>query len=95
MAEPEELTQLHSLVTMFKIIRFETPRNLSLKLEIDQHDFISTSRPRLKCTETNFRHRTTYLWNQLPAEVRGIRELKRFKIETKSWIVKKRPRNPD
>ena len=74
-----ELTKLHSLITMWKIVRYNTPRNLSLKVDLDANNFISTSIPRLRCTEDNFRHRTTQLWNTLPAEVRGISQLPRFK----------------
>ena len=86
----QELSSLHSLTTLWKILRLNKPRTLKIKFEIDEHDVISTSKPRLKCTKENFRHRTTGLWNSLPSEIRGILQFKRFKVSVMKWILGKR-----
>ena len=91
----EELTELHSILTLWKIIRMNVPRNLSRKFVINENDIISVPEPRLRNTMVNFKHRTTMQWNALPARIRGIKSLGRFKCNVKSWIMSRREQNPD
>ena len=91
----DELTELHSLTTLWKIVRIGKPRSLNRKISVDENDMVLTNRPRLRNTETNFRHRTARQWNAMPARIRGIKSLPRFKMNVKRWIIQRRSRNPD
>ena len=79
----DELTELHSLTTMWKIVRLSKPRCLNRKVSIDENDVLITNEPRLRNTAINFRHRTVKQWNEMPARIRGIKSLPRFKTNVK------------
>ena len=83
----KELTELHSLTTLWKIVRLGKPRNLNKKISIDENYLVRTDKPRLKNNQNNFRHRTEKHWNDLPARIRGIKSLSRFKMNVKRWII--------
>ena len=86
-----ELSKLHSLLMMWRIVRMNSPRYFENKIEIDNENKLSTSHPRLQNTDSGFRWRTVSLWNELSPELRAELSYPRFKKQLKTWILKSRP----
>ena len=85
----DQLTEYHSLMELWKIIRWKTPSYFSDKFSIDNDDVISTSRPRLQLTAMGFRHMSVYRWNRLPSHLRSINRITTFKRALKKWIFER------
>ena len=74
-----EMTSLHSLVIMWKVIHNKRPRTIHRTLQLDDDKKILNREPRLQFTSKTFRHRTTVEWNRLPDYIRNIETIASFK----------------
>ena len=61
-----ELTAYHSLLQMFRTVRWGVPKYLKDKITINEEDKISTKAPRLQLTASSYRIKTVENWNKLP-----------------------------
>ena len=65
-----QLTDYHSLVQMWKIIRWKIPGYFSEKVHVEDEGRLSTEAPRLQLTAGGFRWKTVSRWNNLPTYLR-------------------------
>ena len=93
----EEMTRLHSLVTMWKLVNSGKPPQLMERMTITEDRKLDTVRPRLITTENYFRWRTRNHWNELPQYLREETRLIPFKKQLKKLIIEDRnkPRNQE
>ena len=82
----EELAKYHSLVQLWKTLRWGKPEYLESKLQEEEEEYISTDIPRLKLTAGSFRCKTVRNWNSMNVNLRCEQSLGRFKLELKKWI---------
>ena len=86
----EELTKLHSLIALWKMVHSGKPSQLVEKWEISEDRTLTTRRPRLKTTEAYFKWRTISQWNVLPQSLRENGKLSYFKKQLMRLIVESR-----
>ena len=55
----DEMVVYHSLITLWKILKNRTPKQMAENFEIDNNWKIETTKPRLKTAECAFRWRST------------------------------------
>ena len=91
----EQLTKYHSLLHMFKTVRWQVPQYMTTKLSISQECRITTKEPRLKITSNKYRWKTTSTWNKLPDHLRLETSIARFKTELKTWLHESENQPPD
>ena len=73
-----------------------TPRKLHDKLSWDPNTLkFNIQEPRIEFTRANFSHRACAEWNQIPDDIRTIKNIGRFKTHMKNWLRTLRPRMPD
>ena len=93
-----ELVLYHSLIQLFKIVLFNKPKELSLKLTVNVDRTILVTRPRLKCVKRSFRWWSVEKWNDLPDSIRQVDKLSTFKKSLRKHIIDGRaaiiPRKP-
>ena len=91
-----ETTKLSSATTLWKVVYMKTPSRLhnNLMWDLQTLDF-NISEPRIEFTKSKFSHRACLEWNQIPIEIRSIKNISRFKAHMKKWIRGQRPRIPD
>ena len=80
------LTSYHSLLTLWKTVRWNRPLKLRERLSLEEEDVIRTDIPRLQLTELAFRCRTVSIWNTLPIHLRTETRIKTFKRDLKLWL---------
>ena len=83
----EQLTKYHSLLHMYKTVKWQVPQYMTSKLEISQDCKITTKEPRLKITSNKYRWKTTSIWNHLPDNLRHETSVSRFKSGLKTWLT--------
>ena len=86
----DEMVIYHSMITLWKILKNQTPRQLAQKFRVDENWKLGTTIPRLKTTSRAFRWRSVISWNRLPLEIRQIVLISKFKTTLKSWILERR-----
>ena len=74
-----ELILYHSLVTMWKILKFKKPIQIFEKFEMIDENNIKTSIPRLKITDNYWRWRSARNWNNLPLTLKQTNKISTFK----------------
>ena len=89
----DEMMEFHSLLTLWKILRKQTPKYLAQKFIIGDDWRISTSSPRLQITASAFRWRSRQMWNRLPDDIRLLDNISGFKKHLRTWIVGRRSQN--
>ena len=89
----DEMMEFHSLLTLWKILRKQTPKYLAQKFIIGDDWRISTSSPRLQITVSAFRWRSRQMWNRLPDNIRLLDNISGFKKHLRTWIVGRRSQN--
>ena len=89
----DEMMEFHSLLTLWKILRKQTPKYLAQKFIIGDDWRISTSSPRLQITASAFRWRSREMWNRLPDDIRLLENISGFKKQLRTWIVGRRSQN--
>ena len=77
----KELTEYHSLVQIWKTMRWRKPEYLLGKLRTDSEDKLNTDNPRLQLTAGSFRWKAVEQWRMLPDSVVGQTVLPKFKKE--------------
>ena len=85
-----EMIDFHSLLLFWRVIRKNSPQDISEKITLDDDSLVQMDNPRLQHTKTAFRWRTAALWNTLPPDLRHNDSLKSFKLNTKKWILGRR-----
>ena len=88
-----DLTDFHTLLLTWRILRLNIPRYLAEKFSRIEDDKIATEKPRLKNTEKGFRWRSVSLWNSMIPSLRQEKSYPRFKNQLRKWILKQRPPN--
>ena len=86
----KELTEYHSMIHIWKTIKWGKPEYLRGKLRTDEEDKITTDNPRLQLTAGTFRWKAVDEWRMLPETVTGQTEYLKFKRELKDWIKDRR-----
>ena len=94
-----QLVFYHSVILLFKVKRAEQPTYIfgmtgSVKNErygarssqVGALRVIGSRFPRHSLNENSFRWRSTRYWNQLPAQLRTMDEVNKFKKSLKSWV---------
>ena len=87
--EIQELSQYHSLLLAWRIIKLRTPSHLADNITAEQDNNISKKLPSLM--NTGFRWRVVPLWNSMNQEMKDEESYPRFKTKVKNWIMRKRP----
>ena len=92
----KEITLYFTMIEAWKLIWKQEPELLLSKIQID-HDNLTlhTDDPRLKTTRTSFRWRMIRNFNSLPPSLRGLGNLKTFKIRLRKYLVASSPRMGD
>ena len=83
----QELACYHSLLQMFKSVRWNCPAHISDRISEDTDHFISTSRPRLQITANAYRWKTIDNWNSLPLTCRTEKNISKFKLGVKKMAA--------
>ena len=86
----DELTEYHSLLQIWKAVRWGKSDYLRECLLVEEEDILRTKIPRLQLTESSFRVKTVRKWNNLPIFLRTECKLKKFKVGIKMWIKERR-----
>ena len=88
----QELTELHSLLFIWRTIHLKTPHYLAGKILLNETDnTISTNIPRLMNTTTSLRWRIVQIWNALDQDIRQERSYSKFKTAVRRGIMNRRP----
>ena len=96
----KQLVMYHSLILLFKVLQTKSPKYIHMKMSIEyarktRQTEKNPLRPqvdsKLELTRNSFRWRTDSQWNELPAHIRNIKTLKKFKSHLKSWISENIP----
>ena len=90
-----ELTEYHSMTTLWRATRWNTPVYLRDRLEDDVNGIMVTKPPRLLLTREAFRCNSVNSWNNLPMEIRTEDNLGRFKRNLKTWLKDRRREGPE
>ena len=88
-----ELTEFHSLLQLWKLLRWNLPRSLTDTVELVEDDLVSTRRARIKLTDEAWRNATVRRWNDLPEFLRSELSIGKFKRSLKRHIKERRTRN--
>ena len=83
----QEMIVQHSLVMLWKTVRLNAPASISEKINIDNSNFLSTTRPRLIHTTNGFHLRAISYWNNLTPQIRALQSLPAYKRQVKNWII--------
>ena len=86
----KELTEFHSLLQLFKTIRWNKPQRLSEKFQHTPDGIVLTQPPRLQLTSKAWRINTTEQWNNLPVDLRAECNLTKLKKKLKIWLIDRR-----
>ena len=87
----QDLTMYHTLCQMWKTVRWQAPKYLQDKIELEDEDKIKTTKPRLLITSQSYRWQAVSHWNKLPTDLRTEVSLKTFKSKLKMWIRNRTP----
>ena len=85
-----ELTEYHSLIQLWKVVRLNVPEYLRTKFTLEEQDRLQTDAARLQITGQAWRWKSKDRWNALPEELRGEGDLKRFKRTLRRHIMDRR-----
>ena len=85
-----EMTVQSSLLLLWKVFWLRSPNHLTGKIHLDENNWTTTEQPRLLHTTYSWRIRAAENWNSLPREVRELKSLPKFKLETKKWLIASR-----
>ena len=85
-----ELTEYFSILQLWKVLRWKSPKYLREKFSIEEEEVVRTDVPRLKITREAWRTRTKDRWNKLPYELRTETCISKFKKCLKRHIGQKR-----
>ena len=92
----QELTKISSATITWKIINNKTPKRLQDTLTWDPLTLkFDIKEPRLEFTRAKFSYRACLDWNNLPDNIRTIKNISRFKLQMKKLMKETRPRMPD
>ena len=61
-----ELTEFHSILQLFKVVRWKIPERLSRTFTIETDGIVISDTPRLQLTALGWKNKTTIHWNNLP-----------------------------
>ena len=90
-----ELALYHTNVTTWKLINWSVPLNLSTKIIKEQDNLISTRHPRIQNSARSYCWHAIDSWNSQPEFLRNCSTIQSFKKMLKSWILERRPPDPD
>ena len=90
-----ELAIYHTNITTWKLVNWSIPLNLSKRITIEQGNLISTRHPRILNSARSYRWRAIDAWNVQPEYLRTCCMIQSFKKMSKSWILERRPPDPD
>ena len=88
-----ELTEYHSLIQLWKLLRWKIPLSLTDAVELVEDDLVSTRRARIKLTDEAWRNATVRRWNDLPEMLRTELSIGKYKRMLKRYIKDRRTRN--
>ena len=86
-----ELVTNHSLLTMWRIVKTQTPYHMAQEIQVDEDSSVSTTRGRILLTRKSFRWRIIDDWNSLDRELRENNSLPNLKKKLKKLLIEKRP----
>ena len=86
----KEMSHHSSLMMLWKIFRLGVPYHMTERIQLDGNKIAVTDHPRLLHTTNSWRMRATATWNALPADLRCLESLPKFKKQTKDWILTQR-----
>ena len=86
-----ELTTYHSLLQLWKVVRWNIPTYMTDRITMTEDDTLSTDNPRLMITVDTWRFSTTLKWNLLSPELRTETDYKKFKKMLRRHIMDSRP----
>ena len=78
-----ELIQYHSLIQLWKIVKWKTPAVLSEELTVEDDWTVAVVPPRLQMSERCYLWRTVPMWNLLPPHLKDAARISIFKKTTK------------
>ena len=91
-----EWTKYHSILQMWKTVRWETPRYVRRQILIGTDGKLTTTFPRLQIVAGTYRWVTINDWNEMSEDLRMEDRIGTFKKCLKSWIIEGRNgRNAD
>ena len=97
-----ELVKFHSLVQLYKILKFETPKNLRNLFNVTPDCKINLHPARLRIVSESWKWRSARDWNDLPDHLRMSPKLSMFKktlrrhiIDGRANVVDRRPPDVD
>ena len=85
-----EMVDYVSLVSLWKVVRWQTPHYMVDKILVCDDDKLWTKYPRLILTAEAWRCRTTSTWNTLPDFIRAELSIRAFKLNLRRWLVERR-----
>ena len=77
-----KLTEFHSLIQLWKVLRWGIPESLTDNFEIVEDDLVSTKKARLRLTVLAWRCGTVRKWNDLPLTLHTELRISKFKNGT-------------
>ena len=89
-----QMTEYHTLLQIFKTVRWGTPAYIRSKIEICEEEKLSTNAPRLQLTANSYRMKAVQYWNEMPMTMRSEVRISHFKKSVKRWILERHPQDP-
>ena len=86
-----ELVKFHSLLTLWKMLRWKQPHHLSRDFSLSDKNLVEMERGRLLITRRSFRHRSVSDWNGLNENLRSMLSFPQFKRELRKHIIETCP----
>ena len=86
----KELVTYHSMITLWKLLNCQKPKQLAEKFKWIEDRNIETSIARLQNTESNFRWRSIDSWNALNDKLRYSTKISQFKLDLKKTLISRR-----
>ena len=86
-----ELVIFHSLLAMWKMLRWRTPYHLSQSVSLDDNNLATTTDSRIMLVKNSYKWRTVQHWNSLSQDLREELNLRPFKVVLRRYLVDSRP----
>ena len=86
-----EMVSYHSLLMLWKMIRWHSPFHLAKKFTLTDDNMVETEHGRILMTRRVFRCRSVNDWNALSQDLREMSSFPQFKRALRRDIIKKRP----
>ena len=86
-----ELVTFNTLLTVWKIVNWKTPYNLSKIMKLDEDNCINIPEGRILLTRESFCWKGTKEWNELSEDLRNNKSLPSFKKTLRKHLIEIRP----